>query len=160
MYILYAATGFALFISLIANRHQTAKAIRIAAKRFVNILPAFLVMLILISVTVYLIPDKVISDYLVNSSRFFGVAFASVIGSITLMPGFVAFPLAGILLTKEVPYMVLAAFTTSLMMVGVLTYPVEREYFGAKVTILRNGISLAITLIIALTIGIFFGEIF
>ncbi len=37
--------------------------------------------------------------------------------------------------------MVLAAFTTTLMMVGVMTYPVEKEYFGAKVTIIRNLIS-------------------
>lgn len=28
-----------------------------------------------------------------------------------------------------------------LMMVGVLSYPIERQYFGAKVTIIRNIIS-------------------
>jgi hypothetical protein len=44
--------------------------------------------------------------------------------------------------------------------VGVLTYPIEKEYFGAKVTIIRNTISLLIALAVAVMIGIFFGEIF
>jgi len=46
-----------------------------------------------------------------------------------------------------------------LMMVGILTYPVEKEYFGVKVTIVRNVISFGIALIIALIIGICFGEL-
>ena len=56
--------------------------------------------------------------------------------------------------------MVVAAFTTTLMMVGVVTYPVEKEYFGIKVTVMRNIISFFIALIVAVMIGIFFGEIF
>ena len=56
--------------------------------------------------------------------------------------------------------MVLAAFVTTLMMVGVLTYPIEKEYFGVRVTIIRNVLSLFIALVIAVMIGIFFGEIF
>ena len=56
--------------------------------------------------------------------------------------------------------MVLSAFTTTLMMVGVLTYPVEKAYFGVKVTIIRNVISFFIAFIIAIMIGVFFGEIF
>jgi len=76
------------------------------------------------------------------------------------MPGFIAFPLAGILLEKGVLYMVLSAFTSSLMLVGILTYPIEKDYFGAKVTIMRNSISLVITVIIALATGLAFGELF
>ncbi|MFC2025363.1 permease [Chloroflexota bacterium] len=150
----------AVLISLVANREKTFKAAKIAAKRLVTILPAFLTMLVLVSVVLFLVPDKAISDYLGNNNKFVGVLIASFIGSITLMPGFIAFPLCGILLKKGVVYMVLAAFTTTLMMVGVLTYPIEKEYFGTKVTIIRNVISLFIALIIAAMIGIFFGEIF
>jgi len=153
-------TGLALLVSLISCREKTLKAIKIAARRFVNILPAFLIMLVLISIVLFLVPDKVIADYLGADNKFIGVLLASFFGSITLMPGFIAFPLCGILLKKAVPYMVLSAFTTTLMMVGVLTYPVEKEYFGMKVTILRNVISLFIALVVAVMTGIFFGEIF
>ena len=136
------------------------RAIKITARRFVNILPAFLIMLILISIVLFLVPDKTIVKYLGSDNKFLAVLFASFFGSITLMPGFIVFPLCGILLKKAVPYMVLSAFTTTLMMVGVLTYPVEKEYFGIKVTILRNTISLLIALVVAVMTGIFFGEIF
>jgi len=146
-------------LSFIVNSKKTLMAIKIAVKKFVNILPAFLTMLIFVSVVLFLVPDKVISNYLGNSNKFVGVTFASFFGSITLMPGFIAFPLCGILLKKGVPYMVLSAFTTTLMMVGVLTYPIEKEYFGMKVTIIRNVISFFIALIVALMTGIFFGEL-
>lgn len=160
MYYLYIATGLAVLISFIVNREKTLKAVKIAARRFVNILPAFLIMLILVSIVLFLIPDKVISNYLGSNNKFIGVLFASFFGSITLLPGFIAFPLCGILLNKGVAYMVLAAFTTTLMMVGVLTYPIEKAYFGVKVTIIRNVISLFIALIVAVMIGVFFGELF
>ena len=159
-YFLYAIAGLALLISLIINRRKTLRALEIAVKRFASILPHFLIMLILVSIVLFLVPDRVIANYLGSNNKFIGVLFASFFGSITLMPGFIAFPLAGILLTKGVPYMVLSAFTTTLMMVGVLTYPIERAYLGAKLTITRNVISLLIALIIAVMIGIFFGEIF
>ena len=159
-YVLYVVTVLVVLVSFMASREKTFKAAKIAAKRLVAILPAFLIMLVLVSIVPFLIPDEVISDYLGSNNKFIGVLSASLIGSITLMPGFIAFPLCGILLKKGVLYMVLAAFTTTLMMVGVLTYPIEKEYFGAKVTIVRNVISFFIALAIALVIGIFFGEIF
>ena len=160
LYPLYIVTGLAVLISLITDRGKTLNAVKIAAKRFATILPAFLTMLVLISIILFLVPDKVISDYLGSDNKFFGVLFASFVGSITLMPGFIVFPLCGILLKKGVLYMVLSAFTTTLMMVGVLTYPIEKEYFGVRVTIIRNVISFFIALVIAVVIGIFFGEIF
>jgi len=160
MYYLYVVAGLAILVSLIVNREKTLTAVKIAAKRFVNILPAFLTMIILVSIVLFLIPDEVISSYLGGTNKFIGVLFASIFGSITLMPGFIAFPLCGILLKKGVAYIVLAAFTTTLMMVGVLTYPVEKAYFGMRVTIMRNAISFFIALVVAVMIGIFFGEIF
>jgi len=117
-------------------------------------------MIILVSIVLFLIPDEVISKYLGGSNKFIGVIFASLFGSITLMPGFIAFPLAGILLKEGVAYIVLAAFTTTLMMVGVLTAPIEKAYFGMKVTVIRNVIGLFIALFVTLAIGVAFGEIF
>jgi len=160
MYYTYTITGLILLISFIANRGKTLKAVKISIGKFIKIFPTFIAMLILVSIILFLFPDEVISSYLNNSSKFISVLLASFIGSITLMPGFVAFPLSGILLNKGVPYMVLSAFTTTLMMVGIITFPIEKEYFGVKVTIIRNIISFFIALIVAVITGIFFGEIF
>ena len=160
MYFLYAVTSLAVVISLVADRQKTLRALRIAVKRFINISPRFLIMLVLISVVLFLVSDEVIARYLGSDNKYFAVLSASVLGSVTLMPGFIAFPLAGILLDKGVLYMVLSAFTATLMMVGVLTYPIEKAYFGIKVTIMRNTIGFFVALIIALMTGIFFGEVF
>jgi len=160
MHYLYIVTGLALVVSLIINREKTLRALKISGRRFINIVPAFLIMLILVSIVLFLIPDEVIVKYLGSNNKFFAVLIASFFGSITLMPGFIAFPLCGILLTKGILYMVLAAFTTTLMMVGILTYPIEKRYLGIRVTIMRNVISFFIALVVAVMVGIFFGEIF
>ena len=159
MSFLYALVGLAIAISFIASREKTLQALKIAVKRFLDILPAFLVMLILVSVVLFFLPDEVIATYLGIDDRFAGTFFASLLGSLTLMPGFIAFPLCGILLGKGVPYMVLSAFTTTLMMVGVLTYPVESAYLGAKVTVIRNALSFLTALIVAAATGLLFGEL-
>ena len=160
MHFLYIITGLAVLLSLMVDTTKTIASLQVALKKFITILPAFMKMLVLVSIILFLVPDQVISDYLGANNKFVGVALGSFLGSITLMPGFIAYPLAGILLKKGVAYMVLSAFTTTLMMVGVLTYPIERQCFGIRVTIMRNAISLLIALIIAIVTGIFFGEIF
>ncbi|MBZ4687589.1 MAG: hypothetical protein PWQ96_923 [Clostridia bacterium] len=159
MQYLFLITGALVLLSFWADRDKTVKALKITFKKFKKILPAFLAMLALVSIILFAVPDQVISHYLGSSNKFSGIILATFFGSITMMPGFIAFPLSGILLQKGVPYMVISAFTTTLMMVGVLTYPIEKEYFGHKVTLIRNGISLLIALIVALVIGIFFGEV-
>jgi len=156
---LYITTGLALLLSVFADRNKTLTAMKISYKKLVNILPSFLTMLILVSIVLFLVPDRVVSNYLGNNNKFIGIILASFFGSVTLMPGFIAFPLCGILLEKGVSYMVLSAFTTTLMMVGILTYPIEKAYFGTKVAIIRNLVSFLIALIVALSIGAFFGEL-
>ncbi len=156
---LYIVTLSALLLSLLKDRGKTRKALKIAYTRFVKILSPFLLMLVLVSMALTLIPDRLIMKLLGVQDHFLGMAIATVLGSVTLMPGFIAFPLCGILLKKGVPYMVLSAFSTSLMMVGVLTYPLEKAYFGSRVTIVRNLISLIIAIIVAIATGFFFGEI-
>lgn len=159
MLILYIVTVAALAASLIASRHKTLAALKLAVTRLAKVLPAFLLMLVLFAVAITLVPQEMIHRVLGQDSGPMDVAVAALVGSVTLMPGFIAFPLSGALLKQGVPYMVLAAFTTTLMMVGVLTYPLERQYFGRNVTLVRNGVSLLIAIIVAIVMGLVFGEI-
>jgi len=159
MIALLVVTAIALIASLIASRQKTLAALKRAAVRFGHILPAFLGMLVLFAVTITLLPAEVVGLLLGRESRSIGVLVASAIGSLTLMPGFIAFPLCGALLEQGVPRMVLAAFSTTLMSVGVLTYPLERQYFGTGVTLVRNAVSLVIALVVAVIMGLVFGEL-
>ncbi|MGA1842573.1 MAG: hypothetical protein ACMUIU_18315 [bacterium] len=117
-------------------------------------------MLIFVSILLYLIPEELIIRYLGGAGQIKGLLIALLFGSVTIMPGFVAFPLCGILLKKGVSYMVLAAFSNSLMLVGIVTYPVEKAYFGTKVTIIRNLICFLLSLLVAILIGMVYKELF
>ena len=148
-----------LLLSILKDKRKTVKALKIAWKKFKNILPAFIGMLVLVSIVLFLVPNEVILKYLGTQNLLDGLLIASFFGSITVMPGFIAYPLSGILLEQGVPYTVLAAFVTTLMMVGVVTFPVEQKFLGTKIAIVRNIIGLIIALIVSLCIGLFYGEI-
>ncbi|MFO7820380.1 MAG: hypothetical protein R6V17_09120 [Halanaerobacter sp.] len=159
MYFLYLAAGIGLVISTIFDYQKTVKALKMAWKKFSKILPGYIKILIILSV-VLLIPEETIVYYLGGGGKWFGLLSGLFLGSVTMIPGFISYPLAGILVEKGVSYMVVAAFVTTLMMVGVATYPVEKEYYGHKATIIRNIVSLIIAAIIALSMGIIYGEVF
>ena len=149
----------ALLVSLIADRGKTLRALRIAGRRFVGLLPSFLTMLAAVSLVLALVPQQTIARYLGGENTWLATLAGALAGSVTLMPGFIAFPLAGILLERGVAYMALSAFTTTLMMVGVLTYPIERRYLGPRVTVIRNALSLLVALAVAVVTGLYFGEV-
>ncbi|MCD6152059.1 MAG: hypothetical protein J7J70_10485 [Deltaproteobacteria bacterium] len=56
---MYIATGLAVLISAVIDRKKTVVALKIAWKKFAAILPAFLTMLILVSIILFLIPDTI-----------------------------------------------------------------------------------------------------
>ena len=72
---------------------------------------------------------------------------------IPLIPGFVAFPLAASLVKAGAGYGQIAMFVTTLIMVGVATFPLESKYFGRSVALKRNVLSLIIAVITSFLIG-------
>jgi uncharacterized membrane protein YraQ (UPF0718 family) len=155
----FYVTGILLLLSFLFDRSKTKKALFMAYKRFIFISPFFLAMLIFVSIILFIFPQEKIIMYLSYGNYTVNIILAALVGSITVMPGFVAFPLAGILKNSGISFTIIAAFTTTLMMVGTLTFPVEATYLGKKVALVRNTISFVIALIISLLIGIYFGEI-
>lgn len=160
MVLIYIITSVAVIASLIADHSKTIKSFRVAIRKMLKIAPAFLTMTILVSIVLYLVPDETILRYLGQESKLLGLLIAYTLGSISLMPGFIAFPLCGMLLEKGVPYMILSGFSTTLMMVGILTFPVERAYLGTKVAVLRNLTYLAVAVVVTIITGLCFGELF
>lgn len=128
-------------------------ALKKAWKAFENILPEFLVVILLVGILMSVINPELISKIIGADSGWFGVLLASVVGSITLIPGFVAFPTAALLLKGGAGYMQIGAFISTLMMVGIITIPVEIKYFGKKITYLRNLLAFIFSFIVAGIIG-------
>lgn len=151
---LYVVVLAALGVSIFKSKEKTILALKKAWKSFEGILPQFLSILIIIGVMLAILTPEQISKVLGSESGWYGVLIASIIGSITLVPGFVAFPLAAALLRNGAGYMQIAAFISTLMMVGIVTMPVEIKYFGKKATIVRNLAALAFSLVVALIMGV------
>ncbi len=146
----------AIIASLIADKRKTREGIKKGLIMFVKILPAILSVLILISIVLSLLPNELILEYLGEGAGITGFIFAAIAGSVALIPGFIAYPLAGMLVDTGVSYPVIAVFITTLMMVGIMTLPIEVKFFGLRVSLLRNTFYFLAALIIGFIIGLFY----
>lgn len=157
--ILYGATAALVVISLIKDRQKTKKALLKAWKAFENILPQLLGIVVLVGLLLAVLSPETIVSIIGSESGWLGVVAAAVVGAITLIPGMIAFPLAAMLLKGGAGYMQLAAFISSLMMVGVVTLPMEFKFFGKKAALLRNALAFVFSFAVALVLGKVMGEI-
>ena len=115
---------------------------------FLNLLPLLLLMLALISFVLFLIPNEILIHYMGKGSGIEGWTIAALLGSVALIPGFIAYPLCGILIKSGVAYTTIAVFITTLTMVGIVTPPLEAKFFGWKTSIIRNTLSFIAALLI------------
>ncbi len=156
-YILYGVTVILLILSFYKDKKKTKMALKKAWKSFENILPQFLVVLLIVGVLLAVLNAEVISKIIGADSGWFGVILAALVGAITLIPGFVAFPTAAMLLQSGAGYMQIGAFISTLMMVGVVTIPVEIKYFGKRLTVLRNIFAFVFSFLVAAIIRLVVG---
>jgi len=147
-------TVIVMTISFFSNREKTYFGIKKGFKMFYGIFPDLLFILLATSLMLGFIPEQTIIKYLGDSSGVFGILIVAVIGSVALIPAFIAFPLAAFVMKAGVSIKLLAVFITTLMMVGVITFPLECRYFGFKAAFLRNFFSFIAAILIGLTIGL------
>lgn len=151
---LYVLAVGGLLLSFFKDRKKTKMALKKAWKSFENIMPQFLCVILIIGMALSILSEETISALLGSESGMWGVAIAAVIGSITLIPGFVAFPLAAALLEGGAGYVQITAFISTLMMVGIVTMPMEIKVFGKKTALLRNGAAFVFSIAAALMMGV------
>ena len=141
-------------VSFILDREKTILGFKRGFKMFKGIVIPFMNILILVSVGLYLIPPEMITKYLGAQSGVTGLGIASIIGSITLIPGFISYPIASGLIQQGASYTTIATFMTSLMMVGIVTLPLEIKYFGKRAAIMRNVLNFVASIIIGVIVGL------
>jgi len=142
-------------ISFLLDREKTILGFKKGMKMFKGIAVPFLNILILVSLALYFIPQALIIKYLGAGSGIWGLTIAAVVGSITLIPGFISYPIAAALIKQGASYTTVATFMTTLMMVGVVTFPLEAKYLGKKVAALRNILNFIAAIIIGIIVGLF-----
>jgi len=148
MKVIIILTGILVVISFFFDKKKTFKAIKKGIIMFLKILPTLLSVIILVSVVLYFISDKVLIEYLGERAGLSAYLSAAIIGSVSIIPGFIAYPLSSVLISKGVSYSLIAVFISTLKMVGILTIPVEAKFFGLKTAIIRNSLAFVGALIV------------
>ena len=90
-YALYLLAIIFLMVSYKKDKKKTKMALKKAWKSFENIMPQFLTILAFLGMVLALLNPEVISHLLGQKAGWQGLIIASIIGSITLIPGFIAF---------------------------------------------------------------------
>ncbi len=150
---IYGAAIVLLLGSALRDKKKTKMALKKAWRSFENILPQLLTILLAIGMMLAILDAETISRLLGKDSGVAGMAIAAVIGSVTLIPGFVAFPLAASLLKAGAGYGQITMFITTLMMVGIVTLPLETKFFGRKIAYRRNLLALLYAVCISFILG-------
>lgn len=150
---LWIITGIAFLVSIKKNKKKTLGSMKMAKGMMKNMIGEIVGILFLIGLILTFIPPESIKSVLGKSNTLISTIASAIVGSITLIPAFVAFPLVGSFVNVGASIVPAVAFLTTLTMVGVVTFPLERQEFGLKFTLVRNGLSFVFAVIIALVMG-------
>lgn len=151
---LWIITIIAFIISIVKDKDKTLGSMKMARGMMGNMLGEIIGILFLIGLILTFIPPETIKELASKSNTFISTVVSATLGSITLIPAFVAFPLVGSLVDAGISIVPAVAFLTTLTMVGLVTLPLERDEFGAKFTIIRNSLSFIFAIIISLLMGV------
>lgn len=120
--IFYGLAIVLVLVSFYKDKTKTKKALMKAWKSFQNILPQMLGIITSVGIIIAFLNPERISTIIGGSSGWLGVILAAIVGSITLIPSFVAFPTAAILLENGAGYMQLGAWYTTKLPLFILLF--------------------------------------
>ena len=152
--VLYSIAFVLLAVSFIKDRGKTKKSLQIAWSSFLKLLPNVLSIMFFVGIVLAILKPELISHIIGAESGALGAVIALIIGSIVLIPSFIAFPLGGALLHAGAGYMQIAAFVSTVMAVGIITLPTEIKYFNRKIAVRRLLLSFVVCVIFTVVIGL------
>lgn len=147
------AVGLMAF-SLIKGKDKTVKAMKRSKAMMGSMMGQIVAIIFLIGLVLAFVPTETIRTVLGSDTPLRSTLLGAAIGSVTLIPAFVAFPLIGSMISAGADIVPAVAFLTTLTMVGVVTFPLEQREFGRKFAISRNVLSFVLAMGIALVMGV------
>lgn len=153
--IIWIITLGLLGLSFIKDKKKTKEALKKAVFMGRGMVFSIFAVIFAIGIILAIFPPEQIAEIIGKQNVFVATVVAAGFGTITLIPAFIAFPLIGTLSSAGLGIMPSVAFLTTLTMVGVATFPLEKKEFGSKFAITRNVLSFVFAIIIALIMGVF-----
>jgi len=151
--IIWILSALVLAVSFYHSRENTKDALKVSLKFFRALALSILMIVWSIGFLMTFLPSEAILNTVGQQAGIKGMVLAAFFGSLVLIQAFIAFPLAGAFLRQGADVRAIAAFVTTLVMVGVATAPLEIKFFGKRFTLWRNCLSFIFAIIIALIIG-------
>lgn len=151
--VIYGLLSVCLGLSLWKSRQKTMRSFKVAAKSLWSMAPGLLAIVGVVGLILGILPPETITQLVGEEAGLMATATAAVLGAITLIPALISFPLAASLLRSGATVTTIAAFITTLVMVGFVTAPMEMRALGKRFTLLRNGLSFVAALAIAALMG-------
>lgn len=145
--------GFLVF-SLVKDKQKTKEALKKAFGMGKGMLFSILSIIFAIGLLLTIFTPESIAAFVEKQNVLIATISAALLGTVTLVPAFIAFPLVGTLINGGVGIVPSVSFLTTLTMVGVVTFPLEIKSFGRKFTFTRNALSFIFAIIIALAMGV------
>lgn len=147
--ILYLGAFILFLISYKKDKEKTKKALLKGWKSIENILPQFLGIILVVGLTLAILKPETISSIIGSNSGIFGVFLSAVLGSVAMMPTFVAFSTGEMLLKNGAGIAQVAALISTLTLIGIITIPLEAKYIGKKAAAYRNILAFIFSIIVA-----------
>lgn len=146
--------GILFLVSIVKNKEKSKEAMRKSKGMMKNMIGDIIGIIFMIGLILTFIPPEMIEKLLGSGNTLLSSLAAALVGSITLIPAFVAFPLVGSFVDAGASIVPGVAFLTTLTMVGVVTFPLEKKEFGTKFAVTRNLLSFGAAISIAILMGV------
>jgi uncharacterized membrane protein YraQ (UPF0718 family) len=152
--ILYGIALTLLFVSFAKSRDKTVQSLKRAYQSFIKNIPSLIPMMIAMGMLLSIVNTEFISNFFGQESGLVGIVLSIVIGSVSFMPSFIAFPFGANLLEFGAGYPQVAGFISSLMAIGIVSFGMESKYFGVRVALARNIVALIASVVFVILVGV------
>jgi Predicted permease. len=153
-YMLYGVSLGLLGLSYVKDKKKTAMSLKRAWRMFLNVLPQFLAILLLVGLLLAVLNPSTIQQIIGANSGLYGMLITALLGSVALVPAIIAFPITAELLRNGAGLMQIAVFISTLTTVGIVTLPLEIRYLGKKAALLRNILAFLFSFAVAAITGL------
>ncbi|MFC0524922.1 hypothetical protein ACFFGV_15190 [Pontibacillus salicampi] len=150
--ILYVTAIIVTLISFKKDKTKTNEALYKAWRMFRNIIPDVLSIMLFVGLSLSILTPSLISSIIGEQSGIIGVIYSILIGSVSLIPSFVVYPLGATLVQNGAGLPQVAAMMSSLMCVGIVTLQMEQKIFGRSFAYTRNAASVMMSILFALIV--------
>ncbi len=134
--------GALLVFSFYKNRQKTIKALMVAGRVALMVVPVLFFVFMLMGLLEVFVPKEVFASLLGSGHGVLGIFLGELLGVFALIEPAAVFPFAGFLHQSGATYGSVVAFVMSAILIGVVTLPLELQQFGARFTITRNVVAL------------------